>query len=107
MGWHLDLEWVASAHNISDLVCRHDLSAMHRIGATQHDPQLGSLSLFSLLARVADDQMYASGKALDDLLRLQLHKTPQHLTCSLEAAGASAERGTPAAGGRRAHQRQK
>ena len=40
MGWHIYLEWVASEHNISDQVSRHDFSSMHKIGAIQQRPDI-------------------------------------------------------------------
>ena len=87
MGWHVHLEWVASANNISDQVSRHDSSSMDEIGA--HRDSLELQDLFRILARVATDQSYANGRALLDVLSLQLHKHPQPLTGRVGTAAAS------------------
>ena len=78
LGWHLQLEWVPSGHNISDQVSRHVFTEMEMVGARlQHgclDP------LFDLLMRVASNQEYTHGAALDDLLALSLFQDASSCT---------------------------
>ena len=64
---------------------------MQTIGAMQQHP-----SLDKLLARVADDQTYANGDALGDILQLQLQNTIIPLTGRVDSAGASVEQNAPA-----------
>ena len=72
---------------------RHDFLAMQSIAAHHQNLRLGKL--FSILSRVAEDQDYVNGMALQDVINLQLPNQAQPLTGSLEMAGASAVKGTP------------
>ena len=79
------------ALHISDAISRHDYKEMQTIGAMQQHP-----SLDKLLARVADDQTYANGNALGDILQLQLQNTIIPLTGRVDSAGANVEQNAPA-----------
>ena len=69
------------------LRCRNSV----QFNNTRNIPQLDRL--FTILSKVADDQVYANGSSLDDILNLQLHDTLGPFTGSLEKAGASVENG--------------
>ena len=85
MGWHLNLEWVASADNMSDAVSRHKFYDMISLQAEEHS--LCLQGLFTILYRVATDETYAHTTAVDDLLQLQLHNTspPRTVKVDLES----------------------
>ena len=85
MGWHLNLEWVASADNMSDAVSRHKFYDMISLQGEEHS--LCLQGLFTILYRVATDETYAHTTAVDDLLQLQLHNTspPRTVKVDLES----------------------
>ncbi len=65
---HLDihLEWVCSAHNISDAVSRHDVRQTHQ--QRWHFWTQSRSNFFQVLLRASNDLDYACGPAVDDLL---------------------------------------
>ena len=79
LGWHLHLERVASAHNISDQVSRQNFDEMVSIAATADQLSMDEIYNFKILYKAANDTDYTFGPALDDLLRSPLHhSTPAH-----------------------------
>ena len=82
LGWHLQLEWVPSGHNLSDQVSRHVFDEMNMIGA--HCQRCCLDPFFALLQRVATDQDYTHGAALDDLLELSLFQDAASCTGRVE-----------------------
>ena len=70
--WHVHLEWVRSALNISDKVSRHEFGEMEMIEA-KHD-QVDTTKLFSILLNIAKNHDYTYGQSLNDILAVPLHQ---------------------------------
>ena len=93
LGWHLQLQWVASSNNISDKVSRFDFSDMAFLDADFLETNLDQL--FDILSRVAVDTDFAhSSEALDAILAVQLVSSPGAHTGRVGKGASVAEKGS-------------